>query len=344
MLGTKTVARTATFPLFFNPLWVIAIIRFLRKCRPDVLVVRDLPLAFLAGFLGRVFRSAVILDMAENYPAALTAYRKAIYTPFLIRNAWLPKQYEKLSLLLSDHVIVVTKEQAQRLHALGVKEGKISIVGNTPEAHPFGSSANAENGSMIQDPTKRLDVLFVGKLDAHRGVELVVRAMPDLLRQFPKLTLTIVGDGRQRAHLQKVALSLGLGSSVRLPGWIEFGKIWSYIESSAICLIPHLRSEHTDTTLPNKLFDYMSMGKPVIASNCAPLERVIRETDCGLTFRSGDVSDLQRALRTLLSSPEMQLTKGQNGKKAVRENYNWNIDRKSLADTIRRVSASFRHA
>jgi glycosyltransferase involved in cell wall biosynthesis len=327
-------AKAAAFPLFFNPIWIACIAGFLRKETPDLLVVRDLPLASLVGLFGRMSRVPVILDMAENYPAALTAYQNALYNPFLFGNGWLPKQYEKISLKMVDHTLVVTDEQVRRLKALGVEASRITVVGNTPETCFFSSQKDPPVHSDQRSNGNGANLLFVGKLDAHRGVELLIRAMPDLLQEFPGLTLTLVGDGTQRAQLERVAGSLGLSASIRLPGWVEFRNIWSYIDKSTVCLIPHLRSEHTDTTLPNKLFDYMALGKPVVASNCEPLERVIRETDCGVTFQSGNVADLQAALRRLLSSPEMRLAKGQNGKKAVQENYNWAVDRKSLLRVI----------
>jgi glycosyltransferase involved in cell wall biosynthesis len=152
------------------------------------------------------------------------------------------------------------------------------------------------------------------------------------------LTLTLVGGGTERQRLEEQANILGVGSSVRFPGWVEFQKIWGYIDSSTVCLIPHVRTEHTDTTLPNKLFDYMAKGKPVVASDCAPIERVIRETNCGLTFRSGDVEDLQTALRTMLADDEVRRTRGQNGQKAVLEKYNWEVDEKSLLQAIQIAS------
>jgi glycosyltransferase involved in cell wall biosynthesis len=337
-LHADWVARMASFPLFFNPLWVAGITRFLKEEEVDLLVVRDLPLAFLAGSLGRVFRTPVILDMAENYPAALVAYENALYKPFLFGNAWIPRLYEKASLKLMEHTLVVTDEQRRRLEALGVEASRITIVGNTPETCSFSFPTDKSHGPFQGNTENGANLLFVGKLDSHRGVDLLIRALPDLRREFPNLTLTLVGDGTERLRLGHLAKSLGVGSSVQLPGWVEFRNIWSYIDKSTICLIPHRRTEHTDTTLPNKLFDYMALGKPVVASNCAPMERVIRETDCGVTFLSGDVADLQAALRTMLADAKVRSAKGQNGKKAVLEKYNWGVDAKCLLRVLANLS------
>jgi glycosyltransferase involved in cell wall biosynthesis len=78
----------------------------------------------------------------------------------------------------------------------------------------------------------------------------------------------------------------------------------------------------------------MAMGKPVVSTDCAPLERVIKETECGLTFASGDVAGLQTALRTLLSDASQRFIKGENGRKAVVEKYNWEVDVESFLAVI----------
>jgi glycosyltransferase involved in cell wall biosynthesis len=150
--------------------------------------------------------------------------------------------------------------------------------------------------------------------------------------------LTLVGDGTERRKLEHLASSLELQSLVQFAGWVDFQRVWGYIADSTVCLIPHLRTEHTDTTLPNKLFDYMALGKPVVASDCRPLDRIIRETRCGSTFVSGSVADLQAALRKLLIDVEAQSTMGRNGQQAVREKYNWGVDEKVLLKVIQSLS------
>ena len=333
ILNRGWLGKLATFPLFFNPFWFVAMLKFLRLQSPDMLIVRDLPLAYLAGLLGRWLKIPVFLDMAENYPAALIAYRNPIYKPFLIGNSWLPRQYEKLSLKLMSHAFVVTKESADRLEAQGIASQKLTVVGNTPDKQFFTSASRKAPTDPNSKPVG-LNLLFVGKIDAHRGVDLLIKAVSTLLDKFPNLTLTIVGDGTERVRLQEQANSLGLGFVINFTGWVEFLKIWDYIEKSTVCLIPHLRSEHTDTTLPNKLFDYMAMGKPVVVSNCVPMKRIVRESDCGLIFETGDVCGLRSALQTLLADPMLRAALGQNGKRAVHETYNWDVDRKVLLGVI----------
>ena len=325
------------YPLFCNPVWIQKALSVFRAEKVDLVIVRDLPLALLAGVLGKLLHKPVVLDMAENYPAALMVYNNPVYRPFLFANGWLPKKFEQLSLKTIDHVLVVTEEQGERLQRAGVGSTRITMVGNTPESG-FYQRDGGRQGSAGDD---RIEMLFVGFLDAHRGVELVVRAMPKLVAEFPNLHLTLVGDGTQRTRLIELSRSLGLAGKVELPGWVDFSQVPEFIRRSTICLIPHLRSEHTETTLPNKLFDYMAYSKPVVATDCAPIRRIIDEAACGVTFQSGSEADFVHVVRNLLLDPD-RAAKGERGKRAVEQKYNWEVDKKILVQTLEAVAGSAR--
>jgi glycosyltransferase involved in cell wall biosynthesis len=333
-LNKGAPGRVSTFPLFFNPLWISATSRFIRQGKFDLVILRDLPLAYLVGAIAKRYKVSVILDMAENYPAALKAYQNILYRPFLVGDSWLPKLYEKTCLRRLQHIIVVTEESAKRLESQGISSKKLTVVGNTPDKQFFPTPDEDAISLSEERDEDRQNLLFVGKIDAHRGIDLVVRVMPNLRQEFPSITFTVVGDGTERHRLEELARSLGLQEAIHFPGWVKFRDTWDYITASTICLIPHLRSEHTDTTLPNKLFDYMALGKPVVASDCLPMKRIISETDCGLTFCSGDVASLENALRRLLVDPQLRVRAGLNGRNAVLDRYNWDVDRKILLQVI----------
>jgi len=321
-----------SYPVFFNPLWIARTLETMREAAVDLIVVRDLPLAFMAAWVGRILGKPVIFDMAENYPAALAAYEKWRYKPFLVANGWLPRKYERVCLQQVDRVLVVVDEQRCRLEALGVDPSKITLVGNTPDRALLGSNGHAVDAHGDRGGAP-IDLLYVGFLDPHRGCDVVLRAMPELVQEFPGLKLTLVGDGTSRNKLAAMASSLRLENSVEFTGFVDFSKMTDYINRSLICLIPHRRSEHTDTTMPNKLFEYMALGKPVVAADCQPIKRVIDETDCGLTFKSGDVADFRNSVRALLLDPGRD-EKGRRGRKAVEERYNWDVDKRALIHAI----------
>lgn len=331
------LSRLLSYPLFINPFWIYRIVRALIQDKADLILVRDLPLALLAGVIGKVLRIPVVFDMAENYPAALIAYSKACYKPFLFMNGILPRAYERWSLKFINHVFVVAEEQKARLKRLGIPGEKISSVHNTPELKIF--LKNAEEGVEGSINIHReATLLYVGKIDRHRGVDILVRAMPEILRRYPETRLQIIGNGTEQKRLMDVVKEMGLEAYVVFEGWVPFRLVPTYIKKSTICLIPHLRSEHTNTTIPNKIFDYMAIGKPVLASDCEPLKRIVLGEECGLIFRSGDSCDLSRNVIQLLGDPRRD-TYGLNGKKAVESKYNWEVDSQAMMDAIHNIYA-----
>jgi glycosyltransferase involved in cell wall biosynthesis len=215
---------------------------------------------------------------------------------------------------------------------MGVPEQNISCVRNTPELQRYSPHrTNGENGGI--GTTRGETLLYVGKVDRHRGVETAIRAMPRIVERFPRATLRIIGSGTEQRRLADITRELGMEAFVIFEGWLDFEHVPTRIGESTICLIPHLQSEHTDTTVPNKIFDYMAAGKPVVASDCAPLKRIVRETRCGLTFKSGSSDDLSEKILQLLENAGARAY-GLRGQRAVLEKYHWEKDCAVLLDAI----------
>jgi len=321
--GLSAVSRLLSAPLPINPYWYSKALGAFREGRVERLIVRDLPLALLAGILGKRLRVPVFFDMAENYPAALVAYNKRIYKPFLLGSGWLPRQYEKLSLRYMEHVFVVAAEQVERLARAGMDRNRISVVMNTPDVEYYEDCVRQQRDTPSEPG--RLSLLYIGKVDAHRGVDLLVEAMSRIGERYPTAILHIVGDGLERKALEKLATRLGVADRIIFHGWVNFDKVPGFISRSTVCFIPHLRSEHTETTVPNKIFDYMAFAKPIVVSDCAPLARIVSETRCGRVFRSGDTEDLAKEVLILLDDPNREAI-GANGSKAVVERFHWRRD------------------
>lgn len=331
MTQPDLVSKLATYPIFFSPMWRSQALAALAASEVDVVVVRDLPLAGLGLWVGRQLEKPILLDMAENYPAALIAYQNLMYRPFLMNDAWLPRKYEQHAIQRVDHVFVVAEEQRRRLINLGLASARITTVGNTPVQSFIDAAVVATEDS------SKMNLLYVGNLDRHRGADLLVKAFSRFRNEFRYARLTLVGDGNQKEDLIAMVKRFHLEDAVSIPGRVQWSRIAEFIRQSTICLIPHLRSEHTDTTLPNKLFDYMAFSKPVIASDCAPLKRIIEQERCGKVFRSGDVEDLAAALSRMAMDPSSR-EDGKNGRAAVEREYNWNLDKEKLLTALEHVS------
>jgi glycosyltransferase involved in cell wall biosynthesis len=102
-------------------------------------------------------------------------------------------------------------------------------------------------------------------------------------------------------------------------------------------VVPHLANNSWNSTIPNKLFDYMAAGLPVLSSNARPAARVVRETNAGLVYTDTDSGELAQQL-TVLANVEARARLGASGRRAVEGQYNWGRDAERLLIAVSETS------
>jgi glycosyltransferase involved in cell wall biosynthesis len=332
------------FPFPFNPVWIAAIGRAIRESHADLILVRDLPLALAAAVLGKRYRIPVVFDMAENYPAMLEDRLR--YTPTgllgrLARHPGTARLIERCTLRLVDHTIVVVEESGDRLIQAGYPRERVSVVGNTPRVDQWDAGDRPwdhrpQNG--------RVNLVYLGNLDGMRGLDISIQAVSHLKKEGQDTALTVIGDGLSMDMLRKMANDCGVSDRVEFVGRLalnderSMARVKTIMSQSHIGLIPHYATESCNTTIPNKLFDYMVMGLPVVVSDMKPTARIVRQEECGEVFKDRDVADFAGCVRAL-TDPEARVRKGRNGQEAIRRRYHWSHDAKTLVETLEKVAA-----
>ena len=324
------------FPAFFNPTWVREGLRAMREERPERIVVRDLPLAPLALWLGARSGVPVIVDMAEPYPEALRSnwqFDDLGGLDHLLRSPRLADAVERWVLRRAARVLVVSPEAGERLERVGLPPGRWTLVGNTPPL--AGLEPGGEPARMPPEFRSGTVLLFSGILVGDRGVEVALRGLAALRgERASSVRLVVIGDGPARPRYEAEVARLGLRDRVRLLGWLPHQELPAYWRAADVGLLPFHDCVHIQTTLANKLFDYMAVGLPVLASDARPMARVLGETGAGVTFRAGDPTDFTRVLRGLLDDPAARRAHGECGRKAVLETYHWECDAERLLEAI----------
>lgn len=329
--------NTATlFVTLHNPFWERIIRRLVEVEQPNALHVHDLPFVGPGLRIARAFRIPLIADLHENYPAWVEIRRGSTGRNLVESLAFNPTRfacYEQRVVPHCDYVIVVVEEAAERVRDLGVDPAKIVIVGNTEDI----DAARDAAGPYSRPTLSGMVLLYVGNLGVHRGLDTGIRAMPGILEQIPTAMLVIVGDGSDRPRLERLARELGVDAAVRFEGEQPLAKVYGYIQASDICLVPHAANPHTNTTMPHKLFQYMYMRRPVVASTAIPLARVVQETEAGLIFESGNPASLAYCVLRLRDKA-LRGRLGENGQNAVIRRYNWRNDGQHLVRLYQEVA------
>lgn len=328
-----------SFPAFFHPAWVRAAGQVTRASSPERILVRDLPLAPLGLWLARRIGVPAIIDMAEPYPEALRSnwqFDSLGGLDHVLRSPRLADLIERRVLRHAPRTLVVSEESGERLERLGLPRSRWTLVGNTPELDRLDATGK-RTPTLSPGWPGRAVLIFSGILVGDRGVEVAIRGLARLVRERgPTVGLIVIGDGRARRRYEEEAIACGVDQHVRFPGFLSHDELPAHWRAASIGLLPFHRCTHIDTTLANKLFDYMAVGLPVLASDARPMQRVLRETRCGETFRSGDDADFARVAARMLDHVDRSRAMGEAGRLAVQTTYHWGRDAERLLEAVAR--------
>ena len=313
-----------------HPYWRKQLDNAVRRESPQALHIHDLPMVKTGLSVARAYSIPIVADLHENYPAALQAWdiqfdlRRKVAR---LVGRW--GQLQRYCLQNANRVIAVVDEGKEHYVKVGsIPPEKVTVVMNTEDTAYF--SSLPVNPEIVRKYQPSFVISYIGGLGYHRGIHTAISAMPQILKQIPNARLLLVGTGPNEAELKQLAKTCGVEQAVDFAGWQPFSLIPSYFAASSICVIPHIASDHTNTTIPHKLFQCMAIGKPVIVSSAKPLERIVKETGAGLVYPSGDVTRLAEAVLTMYLEPSLAETCGNAGRKAAETKYDWKADGQRL--------------
>lgn len=324
--------RRRRYLTLYNRTWREPLRAFVADYAPDVLHAHDLPILRAVLDIAEESGLPVIADLHENMPAMALAYRSSMprlpkLKDGILKNYRLWRWLEARALKRCARVIVVVAEAAERVESQGVERQQIVIVSNTEDESTFHCQTQQADDKIAQRYQSDWVISYIGGIGPHRGLDTVLDAMPLACAQIPRLRLLIVGaKPSQQQQLTDRASQLGVAGHVDVIGWVPFTAVNDYVMVSQVCLVPHDDFEHTQTTVPHKLFQYMICSKPVLVSSCRPLARIVNDAQAGVVFAVNDSDDFARRLAQMHDAPDALVRMGENGRRAALGPYAWRHD------------------
>ncbi len=303
-----------------SPHWEAQIEAFVRDRDIEALHVHDLPAVASAIAVGKRLSVPVVYDMHEYYPAAVTFWPRSRVAR-LFQTPARYHRYERAAVRGVQRVVPAVEEVRDMVLDAGVPAERVYLFRNVEDADDVIPWSGAPEGEFV--------AAFAGGFGPHRGVDTLVKAMPELRELVPGARLLLMGSGPGEEDLKRMARELGVEDAVEFTGWIDIEEMRRRLSRVSVGTATFTKSAHTDTMLPHKLFQYMGMGLPVVVTDCKPVERFVTETGAGEVARSGDPSSLAHALARM-ADPERAAAASEAGKRAVRERYNLAIEGERL--------------
>jgi glycosyltransferase involved in cell wall biosynthesis len=169
--------------------------------------------------------------------------------------------------------------------------------------------------SNVPYPYDRANILSVSSLEFFKGIQFLIQTMPMVLEDFPKATLTVVGDGSWRVRLQAMCQQMGIANQVNFVGRVPHHDISRFYRQSNICVVPSLYESFSRVCI-----EAMAHGRPVVATNRGGVPELIEDGERGYLVDPMDTAGLAERIRYLVGNSEKAEAMGRKGAEHVRIN------------------------
>lgn len=302
--------------------------RYIRKIKPDIISGHDLVGATI-GLLYSIGRKTRLVYDSHEFELGRNVKRSRLRLKMI-------KLWEDLIIRRSDFTIVVNTSIANELVRIyGLKKPPV-VVRNIPDKWDISESGTADmrrrftnhfgDGSYI--------VMYHGILSRNRGVEKLIEAVAKLSRDVKLVLLGNADTPEYRKYLCRMVAAKNLTDRVCILDAVPHSELWKYIGASDLCaapIIPQYKSYYF--ALPNKLFESIQCGTPIIGSELPEMSRIINGYGVGMTFDPYDPDSIADAIVKMKA-------KGRDAYSAALEaancSLNWENEKKQLYKAYKR--------
>ena len=195
---------------------------------------------------------------------------------------------------------------------------------------PNGVDLSLFNISRKKNPRK---VVFAGAMYYHRGLDVLLEAIPKIIKKIPDVKFVLLGSGNELEKLKVIVSEKNLEGSVEFKGWIDRERIPQNISDASIGIGPLRLTDVTSRALPIKVLEYMAVSLPIIAQKGTLPDDVLIDKKNGY-FIDG-TEDLAEKISSLLNEPDKINQMGDQSRLMV-QNFSWDHIIKNILEVVRK--------
>ena len=241
-----------------------------------------------------------------------------------------------------DHVFTICEGLRADIVARGIPPEKITVIPNAVDIDTFNLASPPDSELQTKWGLAGKTVIgFIGSFYAYEGLDLLLDALPALVKQRPDVRILLVGGGPQEAKLRLQAKELGLNNHVIFTGRVPHSDVARYYDLINILAYPRHRMRLTELVTPLKPLEAMAQGQLFVASDVGGHKELIEHDKTGILFKAGSRESLTQALLNLLNETQRWPELKGNGRQFVENVRNW---RNSVANYSAPYSRLVKHA
>jgi glycosyltransferase involved in cell wall biosynthesis len=267
--------------------------------RFDLVQVNTIPDWLVFAAIGPRLRGVpIVLDLHELMPEFFASkFGTTLQHPGVRALARL----EQASIRFADLAVTCTEEMRDAFVSRGADADRIGVVMNSSEEAIF----DPESFPPRRDrQTDRFSLICHGTIEERYGLDTIIRALRRLDGRIPGLTLEIYGDGTYVHELRGMVEQFGLTDRVSFNGFVPVDQLVAAIADADAGVVAMKRDVFRDLTQCNKMFDLITMRRPVICSRTTSVMASFPD-DCLHYFEADDDADLARAIEEVFAQPHL---------------------------------------
>lgn len=328
VVSPETIGGTrALFDIHNNLVFTRAVVPLIKEANPDFIYQR----------YARFSWAGVAASVRTGRPLFLEYNGSEVW----VGKHWdrvgslrLLERYERLNLRAAARIFVVSEVERRNLEARGVAAEKIVLNPNAVDVELFrpgigGSQVRDDLGFSKQD----LVAGFVGTFGPWHGVEQLAEAIK-LIPENVRLRFVFVGSGSLRDRVEGILRNEIEARRVVFTGAVAHERVPALLDACDILVAPHVPLADGSDFFgsPTKIFEYMAMGKAIVASRLGQIGEVLSNEETALLVEPGNVQELAAALVRVAESNDLRKRLGPNAREAAVQNHTWTHNAQRVLD------------
>ncbi|MFX0124503.1 MAG: glycosyltransferase family 4 protein [Candidatus Hodarchaeota archaeon] len=260
-------------------------------------------------------------DFKSNFYAILSSIGKPIKRVTTIHGSIVNYRLMSLYTFFNDNLlylffhklIAVSTPLYNEFHSRRLLSKKIELIQNGFDFSLYSPEDNAYNmEEKHQIPLDSIKVGLIGRLFYDKGHEYLLKALPQILGDYPKIKVLIIGEGdnEYKSYLTRLAKQLNVEDNVVFCGVINH--MSSVYKALDIVVLPSLREG-----LPYVILEAMAFQKPIVATSVGDVPQLVKNKKTGILINPGNVEELSESIKYLIDNPDLSHTYGENARSLV---------------------------
>ncbi|WP_288378470.1 TIGR04063 family PEP-CTERM/XrtA system glycosyltransferase [uncultured Massilia sp.] len=292
--------------------------------KPDVLHAHSPSLNAVAALrAGKRFGIPVVYEVRAFWEDAAVDHGTSSENGLRYRAT---RALETWALKRADAVTTICEGLRRDIVARGIPADKVTVIPNAVDIDKFsvGGSADQELKTKLGLQGSRL-IGFIGSFYAYEGLDILLRAVPQLAQELPDLRVLLVGGGPQDAQLRQLAKDLNILDKVVFTGRVPHDQVQTYYDLLDVLVYPRLSMRLTDLVTPLKPLEAMAQGRILAASDVGGHLELIADGKTGVLFKADDPASLADKVGALLRAQERWPALRAAGREYVETERNWPV-------------------